>query len=254
MAAPTEGRLAVELGELVALPGPPGGEEPVAEAIVTRLAGLPMTPMRDELGNVRLLAEGSRPRVLVTAHMDQVGYMVSRLGEDGALCLPLGSPQLPPGRRTRVRGGGNAHPPFDGALGCHGEKGGMLRSERRDEIQIGDCVVFADSLVRREDGRVCSPALDDRIGCLVALQAARALVAQTGDVAFGCAVPEGAEPAGVVRVARDIDPDVVVAVDITYATADGGDSMESVLKLGAGPVITLLHGGMVGDSWALRGA
>ena len=252
MAAPTEGRLAVELGELVALPGPPGAEGPVAEAIVARLAGLPIAPTRDALGNVRLLAEGSRPRVLVTAHMDQVGYMVSRLGEDGALCLPVGSPQLPPEETTRVRVVGNAHAGFEAELESHGEKGGVLRSERRDEIQIGDRVVFADPLVTREDGRVRGPALDDRIGCLIALRAAQSLAAETDDVAFAWTVREEAEPAGVVRVARDIDPDVVVAVDITYATADGADSMESVLKLGAGPAITLLDGGMVGHSWPLR--
>ena len=252
MAAPTEDRLAVELGELVALPAPPGAEGPVAEAIVTRLAGLPSAPTRDELGNVRLLAEGSRPRVLVTAHMDQVGYMVSRLGEDGALCLPLGSPQLAAERKARVRVVGDTHPAFDAELESRGEKGGVLRSERWDEIRIGDCVVFADPLVTREDGRVCGPALDDRIGCLIALRAARALAAETDDVAFAWTVREEAEPAGVVRVARDIDPDVVVAVDITYATVDGGDSMESALKLGAGPAITLLDGGMVGHSLPLR--
>lgn len=252
MTAPTEGSLVGELGELVALPGPAGAEDPVAEAIMARLAGLPVTPTKDALGNVRLLAEGSRPRVLVTAHMDQVGYMVSRLGEEGASCLPLGSPQLARERTARVRVVGDTHATLDAELESRGEQGGVLRSERQGEIRLGDRAVFADPLVMREGERVCGPALDDRIGCLAAVRAARSLVVERDDVAFAWTVREETEPAGVVRVARDIAPDVVVAVDITYATADATDPMESVLELGAGPVITLLDGGMVGHSWPLR--
>ena len=224
----------------------------MAEAIVARLAGLPVAPTRDVLGNVRLLVEGARPRVLVTAHMDQVGYMVSQLDEDGALCPPLGSPQLAPHRTARVRVLGDGHAAFEAELESRGENGGVLRSERGDEVRVGDRMVFAEPLATREDGRVCGPALDDRVGCLIATHAARALAAEAEDVAFAWTVREETEPAGVVRVARDIEPDMVIAVDITYATAGQEGSAESILALGAGPAITLLDGGMVGHSWPLR--
>jgi endoglucanase len=235
-----------DLRELVALPGATGAEDPVAKWIMARLADLPVASRLDPLGNLLIGGDQGAPRVLVTAHMDQVGYMVSRVEEDRAHCLPLGSPQVAPSRTVSVSIVGGTHPPLAGKLESWGDSGAALRSERIEEIRVGDRVVFAQSLESLGEGIVCGPALDNRVGCLLAVQAARALGDQEGDIAFAWTVREETDQAGVVRVARELEPDVLIAVDITPATARGVGT-ESLVSIGRGPAITLLDGGMVAD-------
>jgi putative aminopeptidase FrvX len=242
--------LATELGRLVAEPGPPGAEQPVAAVVAAGLEDVPGDVVHDSLGNVRLLPAG-RPRVLVTAHMDQVGYMVSRLEDGRAHCLPVGGPSLAEFETTAVRIVGDDHLPLDGEFQSLGKAGGVLRSGQLGDVRVGDCVVFAGPLETEDGGHVRGPALDDRIGCLVALRAARMLAGELADVAFAWTVREESEQAGVIRVVRDLEPDVVVAVDITFATS-ADQHAESIVALGGGPAITLLDGGMVGARDVVR--
>jgi tetrahedral aminopeptidase len=234
------------LRELVALPGVTGAETPVTEWIMAQLADFPVTPWRDSLGNLLIGPDHGAPRVLVTAHMDQVGYMVSRIESDRAHCLPLGSPQVAPSRTVPVHIVGKTHQPLVGKFESWGSPGGTLRSDHIEGVRVGDRVVFAQPLESLGADMVCGPALDDRVGCLLALLAARELGNQGGDIAFAWTVREETDQAGVVLAARALEPDVLIAVDITLATAS--DGTESVISIGQGPAITLLDGGMVAHS------
>jgi putative aminopeptidase FrvX len=244
MTATTALDLETELRELVALPGPVGAEDPVADWLMARLADLPVSPRRDLLGNLLIGSERGAPRVLITAHMDQVGYMVSRINQDRAVCLPLGSPQAEPSRAIPVRVVGETHRPLDGTFDSVGDLGGSVRSEQIEEICVGDRVVFVRPLESLGDDLVCGPALDDRVGCLLTLQAARMLGDQDGNLAFAWTVREETDQAGVIRASRSLEPDVVIAVDITPATPTKA-GIESPISIGRGPAITLLDGGMV---------
>jgi putative aminopeptidase FrvX len=183
--------------------------------------------------------------------MDQVGYMVSRIEADRAHCLPVGKPQLDERQTTGVRVLGDDHPTLLGEFESFGTGGGVLHCDRLDEIRVGDQVVFSAELQSLDDGRVRGAALDDRVGCLVALRAAQVVATEELDVAFAWTVREETEQAGVLRVARDLEPELVVAVDITYATSDE-QTAESVVAAGHGPAITLMDGGMVGHGRLVR--
>jgi endoglucanase len=177
--------------------------------------------------------------------MDQVAYMVSRVEGESAQCLRVGSPTVDAGRTVPVRvllADGEA---LDAELESLGEEGGVLHGAALDRVATGDLVVYAAAFEEAGDGRVTSPSLDDRIGCLLTLHAARALAGERLPVAFAWTTREESEQAGVLRVARDIDPEVLVAVDITYATTPG-QVRESPVVVGEGPAVTLLDGGMVG--------
>jgi len=81
------------LRELVAVPGPPGREEPVRAALEGRLAALGWEAEADPRGNllVPLEGRGGAPRVVVTAHLDEIALMVERIEPDGRLRVrPLG--------------------------------------------------------------------------------------------------------------------------------------------------------------------
>ncbi|MBW1986096.1 MAG: M42 family metallopeptidase [Deltaproteobacteria bacterium] len=88
--------------------GPPGGEEPVAQLVMEYLA--PCCQLsRDGLGSVMAEKPGrqERPRLMLAAHMDEVGFMVQNITPQGYLCLQaLGSwvPSLVPGQRLMIQG------------------------------------------------------------------------------------------------------------------------------------------------------
>src|SRR4051795_10804471 len=241
--------LASDLRELTALQGPVGSEGPVAEWLAQRLEGMSLAPAVDSMGNLCLPCDGERPRVLVTAHMDQVAWIVSRVERAGAFCLPLGGPDAPRGKPVGVRVLGDAHPPVDARLERLADGGAKSAAPSLDGVQVGDRVVFATELAVNDDGSVRGQSLDDRVGCLIALHTAQELAGERSEVAFAWTVREEAEQSGVVRVARDMLPEVMVGIDITYAVGPD-EGAQSPLAPGAGPAITLLDGGMVGN-WPL---
>ena len=96
------------LEELSSCPGPPGGEEPVASLIRDHLE--PKCQIhRDGLGSLIATKKGTRkkPRLMLTAHMDEVGFMLQNITDGGYLRLqPLGgwiAGHLP-GQRLHIHG------------------------------------------------------------------------------------------------------------------------------------------------------
>ncbi|HLV81315.1 MAG TPA: hypothetical protein VKT32_13600 [Chthonomonadaceae bacterium] len=81
--------------QLVALPGPPGEENAVREGLAERLRALDYAPAIDSKGNLCVRLGGAagpgRPSVLVTAHLDEIALMITRIEEDGKIRVaPLG--------------------------------------------------------------------------------------------------------------------------------------------------------------------
>src|SRR5919202_150845 len=79
--------LATLVAELCHVPAPSGAEGELAELLHRRWAPRCADVRRDPVGNVVARVGGSGPRVLVQAHMDQVGYLVRHVTDDGFLLL-----------------------------------------------------------------------------------------------------------------------------------------------------------------------
>ena len=75
------------LAELCAVPAPSGAESDLAELLQRRWSAQGAEVRRDPVGNLVARVGGSGPRVLVQAHMDQVGYVIRHVTEDGYLLL-----------------------------------------------------------------------------------------------------------------------------------------------------------------------
>ena len=109
-------------------------------------------------------------------------------------------------------------------------------------VRIGDVAVIAGDPVELPNDRVIARAMDNRLGCFVAYEAAR-LVAEAGgaagDVVAVAAVQEEITFAGARTFAHAVRPDVAIVVDVTHATdAPGIDERENgTHPLGSGPVI-----------------
>ena len=109
-------------------------------------------------------------------------------------------------------------------------------------MRIGDVAVIAGEPVELPNGRLVSRSIDNRLGCFVALEAAR-LVAEAGgapgDVYATAVAQEEITFAGARTTAFSLRPDVAIAVDVTFATdAPGTDEKElGRHRFGSGPVI-----------------
>jgi putative aminopeptidase FrvX len=251
------------LERLLTAPGP-SGQETLAAQAWREAAGAFGEVAGDVLGSswVRVPGRAGGCTLAIVGHVDEIGFVVTHAGDDGLVAIrPLGGwdPHVALGQRVEVltRGGripgvvaarrhkrrrGEERKPLDHSdlVLDLGAKDG---AEARSLVRPGDAAVIAAAPLELRNGRVAARSLDNRIGCYVALEAARHLAADgggPGDV-YGLAVTqeEVGDFAGSRTTAFGIEPDVAIAVDVTHATdVRGGDpEEEGEHKLGGGPAV-----------------
>jgi putative aminopeptidase FrvX len=253
------------LRKLLTAPGPSGYEQ--APAAVFREAAAAFAEItHDTIGSTvaRIPARppGDGPFVAVVGHIDEIGLIVHHIDDDGFLWFTgVGGwdPVILVGQRVeistrdgRVTGVVGKKPihllkederkKVPELKNLHIDIGAKDGDDARSLVRVGDVAVIAGEPVELPHNRVISRSMDNRLGCYVALEAAR-LVAEAGgapgDVA-GCAVTqEEITFGGATTTAYTLRPDIAVVVDVTFATdAPGTDEKElGSHKFGSGPVI-----------------
>jgi putative aminopeptidase FrvX len=252
------------LERLLMTPGPSGQERPAAA--VWREAAAPVGEVAsDVLGSswVRVPGTADGPTLAVVGHIDEIGVVVTHLGDDGiASVRPVGGfdPQVMVGQRVDVlaRNG-----PLPGVIVARVQKrrrgaerkaaeyedlfldvGAEDGDELKELVRPGDAALWQGAPLALSGGRVASRAFDNRIGCYVALEAAKRLAEQGGAagdfVAVAAVQEEVGDFAGSRTSAFTTDPQVALAVDVTHATdVRGGEPEdEGKVSLGGGPTIS----------------
>ncbi len=259
--------------ELCAIDGVPGREEAVAEYIYRQIAPVCERCEIDPLGNVLALKKGRNTparRILLDAHMDEVGFIVTYITEEGRLRFsPLG------GIDPRVVAG---KPVFVGprrAYGIIGTKAvHMMTAEERDKapkideltidigaasreeaekwVSPGDPVVFDSDFVCFGDGFIKAKALDDRAGCAVLMD----IILKEElpcDTWFSFTVQEEIGGSGAKAAAYTVDPAIAISVETTTAADIAGvEEDKKVCFLGRGPVISFMDRGTIYDQELYR--
>jgi endoglucanase len=265
------------LAELCAVPAPSGAEDELADLLVHRWQARCRDVRRDPVGNVIARVGGSGPRVLIQAHMDQVGYLVRHVTKDGFLLLDgsQGERRMGPERRhptgqpVRVLARDGSW--VEGLLAS--ASGHVLTAEQREEhrlgyddfwvelglqsseavedagIHIGSPVVFSGPV--REIGELLvGPSMDNRVGLALmdALLAAVDDEALRCDLWFAATVQEENGLHGARALAHAEHFDAVVAVDVGLV----GDiptvrEREYRTKLKDGPILVHRDTGIVYD-------
>ena len=257
------------LRDLCAAAAPTGFEAPAQEIVRRRLA--PIAAARgDALGNLwaDVVPEGS-PHVVVTAHNDQIGLIVTYVDEHGFVSFDkIGGvdPQLLPGRNLVIHGAGG---PVNGVVGrkpshkmtaeerakapdLHDQwidVGASTRDEALALIQVGDPITFPANFLPLANGRFASPAFDNRAGVYVCARAMEHYAAAPAAARLTAlaTVHEETTFMGAKAVALRWHPDVMIVVDVDFASDDPGLDAKKLggeVKLGAGPVI---HRGTAGN-------
>src|SRR5450756_1986367 len=262
--------------DLCAAPAPTGFEAPAQEIVRRRLAGIATTE-GDPLGNVwaDVVPDGS-PHVVVAAHNDQIGLIVTYVDEQGYVSFDkIGGvdAQLLPGRNLVVHGPGG---PVNGVVGRRPshkmtseerakapdlheqwlDLGAASRDEALELVQIGDPITFPANFLPLANGRYASPAFDNRAGVYVCARALEhyASAPAAAKLTALATVHEETTFMGAKAMAMRWQPDVMIVVDVDFASDDPGMDAKQLggeVQLDAGPV---LHRGAASNqaSWPWR--
>jgi putative aminopeptidase FrvX len=243
----------------------PSGYEQAPAAVFREAAGAFAEIARDAVGSTvaKVPGTGNGRSVAIVGHIDEIGLIVHHIDDDGFLWFTgVGGwdPVILVGQRVEIAtrdgvvlgvvGKKPIHllkTPEDRKKapelkGLHIDIGAKDGDEARSLVRIGDVAVIAGEPQELPNGRLISRALDNRLGCFVALETAR-LVAEAGGApgdVYGTAVTqEEITFAGARTTAFSLRPDVAIAVDVTFATdAPGLDEKElGRHRFGSGPVI-----------------
>jgi len=248
------------LAELCALPGVAGFEQPVAGRLQQELADMGISSRRDRIGNLIAHIPGSGPRLMLFAHMDEVGLLVRKIHPNGFLFVErLGgtSPHVLPGKKMLVWTAEGPIPGVVGALPMHlaADRSRTaveeiyidlgVRSRQQAEtlgMEVGLPVTFAAEFFEF-NGSIAAKSLDDRLGCWLLVELARRLIERPADCDLHLAflVQEENVFFASLPAAQGIQPDYAIGVDATLAfdTPDLIDG-QTDLHLGGGAVIKIM--------------
>ncbi len=257
--------------KLLSAPGPSGHESTPAQVWREHCASFAQEVGGDRVGSsfARVAGTAGGLTVAVVGHIDEIGLHISHIDDDGHLRFgQVGGwdAGVLIGQRVRLRTRDGDVPGVIGRKPIHLLKdedrkklpetkdlhidiGARDGEEARGLVRIGDVAVIDADPVEFRHERVVSRALDNRVGCYVAAEAAR-LVAQDGgapgDVLALAVTQEETTFAGARTSAFAHNPDVAVVVDLTHATDQPGVELGPITKhpMDSGPVIargTSLH-------------
>lgn len=212
------------LETLVSAFGPSGCEQEISQVIEGLAKPYVDEISRDVMGNLICRKKGSGPKVMFSAHMDSIGLVATHINEKGFIHVgPIGGVNAARVLYAPVRFQNGAKGLFCTAADADLSKlkanelvidiGAADGEEAKKLVQVGDAMVY-DTPTRAAGGRVISPYLDDRIGCLVLLMAMERLGKTENDLYFVFSTQEEVGCRGAKTAAWAIDPDYGIAVDV----------------------------------------
>jgi endoglucanase len=225
------------LRELTETSGAPGHEERVRDVVRAHLPDDVDDLQTDAMGNLIATVEGSQNpdfEVLVPAHMDEVGFMVKHVHEDGFVQVDtLGGwdPRILRAERATVHTDSGDIPGVIGSPPPHIEENpytrdsdeirdvfidlGLPADEVEDHVQVGDTVTLSQRLEPVGD-LVTAKALDNRVSVYAMLKAAQRAAPRV-TVHWVATTQEEVGLRGAEALGADIDPDLVLNLDTTIA-------------------------------------
>lgn len=252
-----------------------GYEDSLNELIISHFEKYADEITTDKLGNIIALKKGCSPdkdpdkdrvKILIAAHMDEIGLMVKDIEENGFLRFTnvggidprtiLGQEVIVHGKKE-LFGVIGAKPPHlqepeeqkkaikmeDMAIDI-----GLPYEKVKELVSIGDPITIKRQLIELKNDRYAGKALDDRAGVVSIYECIKELknLSHEADVYFVATVQEEVSMAGALTATYKINPDIGIAVDVGFGTTPELDKADT-LELGKGPGITLggnIHPGL----------
>ena len=251
------------LDDLLASSTPSGYEAPGQRVWVDYVSDFADEVRTDDYGNAVAVNEGSGPEIAVAGHADQIGLLVREIDDDGHLHVsPVGGMDVTVtrGQQVTVHADDGEVPGVIGQTAVHVREdddddeeeervadqlvdvGAADGEAARDLVSVGDPITIDGDVTDLQGSRVAGPGMDNRAGMWTAAEALRRSVAAGVDATVYAVstVQEEVGLRGARMVGFDLDPDAVVAVDVTHALdyPDAPDDRASDVALGDGPVLS----------------
>lgn len=246
------------LTRLCTLSGPSGFEREVTGAAAELLRPLTDQVYTTRLGSVvgvRRCGRENAPKLLLDAHLDEIGLIVTGHEEGFLRFSSLGGvdPRMLPDREVVLL----TDPPICGVVAClppHVQTAedmdkalpikdlcidvGLSREEAERRIPIGTPATYRGGCMSLGEELLCGKALDDRAGFAVLLDVLEQLRGKELNVDLYVlgSTQEETHSTGAVTAAYEIAPDRCVAVDVTHGDSPDASKNET-FPLGKGPVI-----------------
>jgi putative aminopeptidase FrvX len=258
--------------KLVTTPGISGREERIRAAVREEIEGLVDEIRIDRLGNLMAIRKGTRPRIMISAHMDSIGFLVSHIDDQGFLRIsPVGGfdPRTLVMQRVLVSGKSD----YVGLIAPATKPIHLLNEDERkkplnledlfvdlmlpaDEVKANIAVGDPVSLLREPivtDRSICAPYLDDRLGVYVLIEALRRAASSSAEICAVVTVQEEVGLRGAQTSAFGVEPDLGVALDVTIAgDLPGAEKSQQVSAQGEGVAIGVMDSGSISDPRLVR--
>ncbi|MEW6009709.1 MAG: M42 family metallopeptidase [Euryarchaeota archaeon] len=247
--------------KLSQLPGISGFESEVVNLIESELKDHVDHIEKDRMGNIIALKKGKpeSPKVMLAAHMDEIGLMVRHIDKKGFIKFSkIGgiNDQMILNQMVYIH---TKKGPVIGVIGSKpphrmkaAEKkkitsyedmfidiGATSKKEAEELIEIGDPITFKHDFFELPNSLVTGKALDNRVGCLIMMETLKRVNCDINIYGVGT-VQEEVGLKGAKTSAFKINPDFALALDVTIAGDHPGmKEDEAPAKIGKGPAIIL---------------
>ena len=254
------------LKELCLLNGISGDESAVREYIIGKVKDF-CEYRTDNLGNLICLRRGRKTpakRLMIAAHMDEVGFIVTSVRSDGTLFFgSVGGVDASVAIGRQVTVGNNRINGVIGSTAVHNlskddrEKppvmsslyidiGACDKAEAEKYVRPGDSVCFDSEYIEFGEGRIKSKAIDDRAGCAIMIRLMQE--EHEYDTYYVFNVQEEIGLRGSAVSAYSVKPDTAIVLEATTAAdIDGAEGAKRVCSLEGGPVVSFMDRSTVYD-------
>ncbi|MDI6870998.1 MAG: M42 family metallopeptidase [Bacillota bacterium] len=261
------------LAELAACSGVSGAEDEVRDLLRQRMSPHVDELQTDALGNLICLKRGSsgaeRPRVMLAAHQDEVGLMITKIEKTGLLrfrpvggmdprVLPAKAVYVGPRRVPGIIGGKPVHlqepeerkKPY-GFSDLHIDLGATDEAQAAELVRIGEVAVFATEPGPFGEGLMKGKAFDDRVGCAAVAELLKDRYPFPLYGVFTVQEEVGMRGAGV--AAYRLEPDLALVFEGTTASdvPESPSHLRSTV-VGQGPAVTVMDASVVVRPWLVE--
>ncbi len=256
--------------------GVTGREEEVRNLMIKLMKPYGDEIVVDKLENVIAIKKGkkSSPKVMLAAHMDEVGLMVKIISKEGFLQFAkmggiddrilLAQKVIVHTQKGPLQGIIGSKPPhiqkeeerkkvvtYDQLFIDIGAEN--LKDANKMGVKVGDPISFDVKYAKLGKDLVTGKAFDDRVGCAIMIEALKQLESTDCTICAVGTVQEEVGLRGAGTATFGIDPDVGIALDTTVAgDVPGVKEFDTSVKMGKGPALTVADSGLITHPKVLR--
>lgn len=236
------------LKELVMAVSPSGRENNIREIIQNQLSSYCDEIYTDALGNLICHKKGNGKKLMLAAHMDEIGFMVNYVDNKGFLRFSIiggvqkynsvnSTVEFTNGVKGKISYENKENPSTVSFEKMYIDIGADNREAAEDSVQIGDMASYSGNF-EVIGKRIMGKALDDRAGCWALIRAMQNARSTENDIYAVFTAQEEVGLRGAKTSAFSINPDMAVAVDVSNV-GDTPESLELNLRLGKGPAVKI---------------